>query len=75
MTLDAGGTNFVFSAMQANRPVVQSFALPANADNLERSLSNIVAGFGKVQSNNCPRRRWLSASRSPPRRIISTASS
>ena len=34
MTLDAGGTNFVFSAMQANRPVVQSFALPSNADDL-----------------------------------------
>jgi glucokinase len=29
MTLDAGGTNFVFSAMQANRPVVESFALPS----------------------------------------------
>jgi len=32
MTLDAGGTNFVFSAMQANRPVVASFALPSNAE-------------------------------------------
>jgi glucokinase len=49
MTLDAGGTNFVFSAMQANRPVVESFALPSNADNLERSLANIVAGFRRVQ--------------------------
>jgi len=49
MTLDAGGTNFVFSAMQANRPVVDSFALPANADHLERSLANIVAGFRQVQ--------------------------
>ncbi|MGO4882102.1 MAG: ROK family protein [Bryobacteraceae bacterium] len=49
MTLDAGGTNFVFSAMQANRPVVESFALPANADNLERSLANIVEGFRRVR--------------------------
>ena len=48
MTLDAGGTNFVFSALQANRPVVESFALPSNADHLERSLANIVAGFRKV---------------------------
>jgi len=48
MTLDAGGTNFVFSALQANRPVVESFALPANADNLERSLANIVEGFERV---------------------------
>ncbi|HVN03269.1 MAG TPA: ROK family protein [Bryobacteraceae bacterium] len=50
MTLDAGGTNFVFSALQANRPVVESFALPANADHLARSLANIVAGFRKVQA-------------------------
>jgi glucokinase len=50
MTLDAGGTNFVFSAMQANRPVVDSFALPSNADHLERSLANIVAGFRRVQA-------------------------
>jgi len=49
MTLDAGGTNFVFSALQANRPVVESFALPANANNLERSLGNIVDGFRRVQ--------------------------
>ena len=48
-TLDAGGTNFVFSAMQANRPVVESFALPSNADNLDLSLANIVAGFRRVQ--------------------------
>jgi glucokinase len=48
MTLDAGGTNFVFSAMQANRPVVESFALPSNADHLERSLANIVDGFRRV---------------------------
>jgi glucokinase len=50
MTLDAGGTNFVFSAMQANRPVVESFALPAYADQLDRSLGTIVEGFRRVQS-------------------------
>src|ERR1039458_2658431 len=50
-TLDAGGTNFVFSAMQANRPVVESFALPSNADNLDLSLANIVAGFRGVQGH------------------------
>jgi glucokinase len=49
MTLDAGGTNFVFSAMQANRPVVKSFALPSNADNLERSLKTLIEGFRRVQ--------------------------
>jgi glucokinase len=49
MTLDAGGTNFVFSAMQGNRPLVESFALPSHADNLERSLANIAGGFHRVQ--------------------------
>jgi glucokinase len=49
MTLDAGGTNFVFSALQANRPVIASFALPANADDLSSSLANIVEGFGRTQ--------------------------
>jgi glucokinase len=62
MTLDAGGTNFVFSAMQANRPVVPSFALPSNADNLQRSLDNIAAGFRRVQGQL-------------PTRITSTGSS
>jgi len=50
MTLDAGGTNFVFSAMQANRPVVAGFALPAHADQLEPSLATIVEGFQRVQA-------------------------
>lgn len=50
MTLDAGGTNFVFSAMQGNRAVVSSFALPSNADHLERSLNTLLEGFGRVQA-------------------------
>jgi len=50
MTLDAGGTNFVFSAMRANRPVVQSFALPSSADNLQRSLETLVEGFRRVRA-------------------------
>jgi len=50
MTLDAGGTNFVFSAMRANRLVVESFALPSNADNLQRSLETLVEGFRRVRA-------------------------
>ncbi|MBZ5595150.1 MAG: ROK family protein [Acidobacteriia bacterium] len=50
MTLDAGGTKFVFSAMRANRPIVESFALPSNADNLERSLDTLIEGFRRVQA-------------------------
>jgi len=49
LTLDAGGTNFVFSALQADRPVVESFALPSNADNLERSLDTLRQGFARAR--------------------------
>jgi glucokinase len=49
MTLDAGGTNFVFSAMQANRPVIESFSLPSSADHLERSLRTLIDGFQRVR--------------------------
>jgi glucokinase len=51
MTLDAGGTNFVFSAMRGNRSVVEPFVLPAHADNLEQSLASITAGFRRVQES------------------------
>jgi glucokinase len=50
MTLDAGGTNFVFSAMRGNRPVVESFALPSNADDLQRSLETLIEGFRRVRT-------------------------
>ena len=49
MTLDAGGTNFVFSAMQGGRPVVESFALPSKAGHLEQSLATMVEGFRRVE--------------------------
>lgn len=48
MTLDAGGTTLGFSAIRGNRPVVRPISLPSAADNLERSLGNIIAGFEAV---------------------------
>ena len=48
MTLDAGGTNFVFSAMQANEEVVESLTLPSNADNLEKCLETLETGFSTI---------------------------
>ena len=51
MTLDAGGTNFVFSAMQGNKAVMEPFALPSRADDLERSLQTIVEGFTTVKAS------------------------
>src|SRR3974377_109687 len=50
MTLDAGGTNFVFSAMRGTRPVGESFSLPSSASDLDRSLATLLEGFRRVQS-------------------------
>lgn len=50
MTLDAGGTNFVFSAIQANREIVEPLTLPSHAHDLQRCLQTIVAGFREVQA-------------------------
>ncbi|MBB3700808.1 ROK family protein [Flammeovirga yaeyamensis] len=48
LTLDAGGTNFVFSAMQGGKMIVDPYRLPSNGDNLEQSLQNILTGFNHV---------------------------
>jgi glucokinase len=49
MTLDAGGTNFVFSAIQGMENIVEPVRLPSNADNLERCLATLIEGFTKVK--------------------------
>lgn len=48
LTLDAGGTNFVFSAMQGKNEVVTPVRLPAHARDLDRSLGSMVDGFKAV---------------------------
>jgi len=48
LTLDAGGTNFVFSAIQSNRAIIDPIQLPSEAHNLENCLGNIVLGFSKA---------------------------
>ncbi|MFA7290153.1 MAG: ROK family protein [Melioribacteraceae bacterium] len=49
MTLDAGGTNFVFSAIQGNEQVVNEIILDSDGDNLEKSLQNIITGFTLIK--------------------------
>ncbi len=49
LTLDAGGTNFVFSAVQSDREVVEPITLPSNAHELQACLGTIVQGFSKVK--------------------------
>jgi len=54
MTLDAGGTNFRFSAMRGNKPVAETVTTPSNGDNLDRCLANIVEGFTRIKQR-CPK--------------------
>ncbi|HYX07962.1 MAG TPA: ROK family protein, partial [Bacteroidales bacterium] len=49
MTLDAGGTNFVFSAMQGGKEIIAPVTQPANGDNLALCLQSITKGFEDVQ--------------------------
>src|SRR6056297_2274547 len=48
LTLDAGGTNFVFAAIQGGKQVVDDVRLDANADNLERCIQTMKDGFHQV---------------------------
>lgn len=48
LTLDAGGTNFVFSAMQGMKEVATPVRLPAYGDDLEKSLGSMKQGFSGV---------------------------
>ena len=48
ITLDAGGTNFVFSAMQHGEFVVAPVSVPSNAHDLDRCLRTLTEGFAAV---------------------------
>lgn len=50
LTLDAGGTNLVFSAIRGEKEIVKPMSLPSHGDNLELILRSIVDGFNKVQA-------------------------
>ena len=50
LTLDAGGTNLVFSAIQSEMEIVKPMSLRSHGDNLELILRSIVDGFSKVQA-------------------------
>lgn len=45
LTLDAGGTNFVFSAIQGGNEIVTPLILPSNASDLDLCLTSIIEGF------------------------------
>lgn len=47
-TLDAGGTNFVFSAIQGNKEITEPVRYPAEVNDLEKCLNLIKQGFQEV---------------------------
>ena len=50
LTLDAGGTHFVFNAIKDWSLVLpEGIVLPAEADDLDRSLANLVSGLCQVR--------------------------
>jgi glucokinase len=48
MTFDAGGTNFVFSAIQGGKEILQPVTFPSHADDLERCIETIYHGFDRL---------------------------
>jgi predicted NBD/HSP70 family sugar kinase len=48
ITLDAGGTNFVFGAMRANKFIIDPITKPANAQDLDLCMQTLVDGFNEV---------------------------
>lgn len=51
LTLDAGGTNFVFSAVQGYKEIANPLTLPAIADNLDACLDSIAEGFDTIRKS------------------------
>lgn len=51
VTLDAGGTNFVFGAMCDSKPIGQSLTLPSMAHDLDLCLSTLIKGFEQTISS------------------------
>ena len=48
ITLDAGGTNFVFGAMRANEFIVEPITVSSNAHDLDKCLATMVDGFRQI---------------------------
>jgi glucokinase len=49
MTLDAGGTNFRFTAVRGGKPVVETVVLPSGSDDLRSCLLRLVEGFRRIE--------------------------
>lgn len=49
LTLDAGGTNFVFTAIQGYKEIVAPITLPSNSHDLDKCLNTVLEGFAKIR--------------------------
>jgi glucokinase len=56
LTLDAGGSNFRFSAIQSGKIIANPVRLPAQANTLDEMLDKIINGFQALidQINEAP---------------------
>ncbi len=50
LTLDAGGTNLVFTAVRGSEQVVEEITMPTHGDDLEKCMTSIFDGFSQVKS-------------------------
>ncbi len=48
LSLDAGGTNFVFTALQGSSELTQPIVLPSNAHDLDKCIGTVKNGFEKL---------------------------
>ena len=49
MTLDAGGTNFIFSAIRNGIEIIRPFNSPSNAHHQKKCLETIISGFDRIR--------------------------
>ncbi|MFI2743662.1 ROK family protein [Zhouia sp. PK063] len=54
MTLDAGGTNFVFSAIKGGKEIIEPIILSSSSHDLELCLQQIINGFKQIKEQLLP---------------------
>jgi len=50
LSLDAGGTNFIFTAIRNYEEIIQSFHRPAYPDDLDKCLETVIEGFREANT-------------------------
>lgn len=51
LTLDAGGTNLVFNAINSNYKVISSTTLTAQSNTIDEFIEKLIVGFGDIHNN------------------------